>query len=157
SALVATSKERAEEVTPIYADPGKERSKEAIGNEETSTASGTPSGLGSGIGGGPPSGTPGGGGGGPGVSGKTSRRGIVALAAPSGLALTPSAPALDLGGGGMIGGDVTYAATDEGVALDQIAREILRHLTQHRLTVIWLFDESESMKDDQRVIRSKFD
>jgi hypothetical protein len=67
------------------------------------------------------------------------------------------APAMDLGGGGMIGGDVTYEAGDEGVALDQIAREILRHLTQHKLTVVWLFDESQSMKDDQRVIRSKFD
>ena len=47
--------------------------------------------------------------------------------------------------------------SDVGVALDQLAREILRHLAQHKLTVVWLFDESGSMKDDQRAIRQKFD
>ena len=47
--------------------------------------------------------------------------------------------------------------SDVGVALDQLAREILRHLAQHKLTVVWLFDESESMKDDQKAIREKFD
>ena len=64
---------------------------------------------------------------------------------------------VDLGGGGMIGGDVTYETSDVGAALDQLAREILRHLGQHKLTVVWLFDESESMKDDQKAIREKFD
>ncbi len=64
---------------------------------------------------------------------------------------------VDLGGGGMIGGDVTYEAKDVGTALDQMAREILRHLGQHKLTVVWLFDESESMKDDQKAIRERFD
>ncbi len=57
----------------------------------------------------------------------------------------------------MIGGDVTYETNDVGEALDQLAREILRHLSQHKLTVVWLFDESESMKDDQKAIREKFD
>ena len=74
-----------------------------------------------------------------------------------GLSLTPAAPGLDLGGTGMIAGDVTFEAKDVGASLDQIAREILRHLTQHKLTVIWLFDESGSMKDDQQAIRQKFD
>ena len=85
--------------------------------------------------------------------------GVKVVANVSGLNLMPSASKLgvDLGGGGMIGGDVTYEAKDVGVALDQMAREILRHLSQHKLTVVWLFDESESMKDDQKAIRDKFD
>ena len=57
----------------------------------------------------------------------------------------------------MIAGDVTYETEDVGEALDQLAREILRHLGQHKLTVVWLFDESGSMKDDQQAIREKFD
>jgi hypothetical protein len=57
----------------------------------------------------------------------------------------------------MIAGDVTYGTKDIGEALDQLAREILRHLSQHKLTVVWLFDESESMKDDQKAIKQKFD
>ena len=44
-----------------------------------------------------------------------------------------------------------------GDALDQLAKEILRHLAQHKLTVVWMFDESESMRDDQKAIKSKFD
>ena len=43
------------------------------------------------------------------------------------------------------------------MALDQLAREILRHLKDHKLTVVWLFDESVSMQDDQRTILEKFD
>jgi hypothetical protein len=64
---------------------------------------------------------------------------------------------VDLGGGGGIGGDVMFEAAEVGPALDQIAREILRLLRQHRVTVVWMFDESESMKDDQKEIRQKFD
>ena len=75
----------------------------------------------------------------------------------SGLSSLPAAPSRDLGGGGMIGGDVTFEAKDVGQALDQLAREILRHLSQHKLTVVWLFDESGSMKDDQQAIKDKFD
>jgi hypothetical protein len=75
----------------------------------------------------------------------------------SGLSLMPAAPGVDLGGGGLIGGDVMFEAGDVGAGLDQIAREILRHLAQHRVTVLWMFDESESMKDDQQEIRQKFD
>ena len=43
------------------------------------------------------------------------------------------------------------------MALDQLAREILRHLKDHKLTVVWLFDESTSMQDDQKTILQKFD
>ncbi len=71
--------------------------------------------------------------------------------------MVAATPTQDLGGGGLIGGDVTNGVTEVGEALDQVAREILRHLTQHRLTVVWMFDESESMRDDQKAIKSKFD
>ena len=73
------------------------------------------------------------------------------------LSLLPAAPALNLGGGGKIAGDPLFDVTEIGVALDQLAREILRHLKEHRLTVVWLFDESTSMQDDQKAIVQKFD
>ena len=69
----------------------------------------------------------------------------------------PTAPAADLYGGGMIAGDPVFDVKNIGAALDQLAREILRHLADHKLTVVWLFDESVSMQDDQRTILEKFD
>ena len=71
--------------------------------------------------------------------------------------MTPTAPTLDLAGGGRIRGDVTAVTTEVGEALDQLAREILRRLASHKLVVIWAFDESSSMKDDQLAIKEKFD
>ena len=73
------------------------------------------------------------------------------------LSLLPVAPATDLGGSGKIAGDPIFDVKEIGVALDQLAREILRHLKDHKITVIWLFDESVSMQDDQRSIVEKFD
>ena len=73
------------------------------------------------------------------------------------LSTLPSAPAADLYGGGKIAGDPVFDVQEIGVALDQLAREILRHLKDHKLTVVWLFDESISMQDDQRTILEKFD
>ena len=75
------------------------------------------------------------------------------------LQMNPTAPALDIGlvGRNGIKGDPSFGVTDVGQALDQLAREILRHLKQHRLTVVWLFDESTSMRDDQQAILEKFD
>ena len=73
------------------------------------------------------------------------------------LSMLPSAPAADLYGGGKIAGDPVFEVKEIGVALDQLAREILRHLKDHKLTVVWLFDESISMQDDQRTILEKFD
>ena len=71
------------------------------------------------------------------------------------LTLLPAAPAADLSGGGKIAGDPIFDVKEIGVALDQLAREILRHLKDHKLTVVWLFDESTSMQDDQnRLSRS---
>src|SRR5262249_50016417 len=73
------------------------------------------------------------------------------------LNLLPVAPAADLGGSGKIAGDPLFAVKEIGTALDQLAREILRHLKDHKLTVVWLFDESTSMQDDQKSILQKFD
>jgi hypothetical protein len=73
------------------------------------------------------------------------------------LSTLPSAPAADLYTGGKIGGAPLFDVKEVGTALDQLAREILRHLRDHKLTVVWLFDESVSMQDDQRAIVQKFD
>ena len=150
---LVTNPGSAEELTKIYADPSEVRSDQAVGDTDSTT-------VGSGVGfasGSAPSATPAVGRTGRQVNEKTSLPTIPTIAMPSALASTTVRLNRDLGGGGMIGGDVTYGAEDVGVALDQIAREILRHLTQHKVTVVWLFDESESMKDDQKEIRKKFD
>jgi hypothetical protein len=145
-----------EELTPIYADPtDNQRSQEAVGNELADKAGG--GGGTGGVGTGPPSirGAVSGVGGA--VNEKSSLPGGQLAMNLPGMSLTTAAPGLDLGGSGMIAGDVMFDAKDVGESLDQIAREILRHLTQHKLTVIWLFDESSSMKDDQQAVRQKFD
>jgi len=154
-----------ESTTPIYADPSNQKSDQAVGNEtaeKTGGGGGQTGGSGSGfggVGGGPPSTTPSLGKVGRAGDGKggTGLGGLAINANVSGLSLMPAAPGLDIGGGGLVAGDVTYEAKDVGASLDQIAREILRHLTKHKLTVVWLFDESESMKDDQKEIHQKFD
>ncbi len=69
----------------------------------------------------------------------------------------PSAPAVDLYTAGKIADAPLFDVKEIGVALDQLAREILRHLKNHKLTVVWLFNESVSMQDDQRAIVEKFD
>ena len=71
--------------------------------------------------------------------------------------LLPVAPAADLGGGGKIAGDPIFDVKEIGVAMDQLAREIIRHLKDHKLTVVWIFDESISMEDDKKTILEKFD
>ena len=152
----------AEEMVHIYADPSNTPRDSAVGSEGSATGSEQAGGgatASGGIGSGVPSATPRVAGGGRGIGEKTSLPGVKVVANVSGLGLLPATSKLgvDLGGGGMIGGDVTYETSDVGVALDQLAREILRHLGQHKLTVVWLFDESESMKDDQKAIHDKFD
>ena len=158
SSLVPLSKGGEEELTAIYADPSNAPRDQAVGDTNATTPGGG-GGLGTGVGTGPPSATPVVGGRGSGtarVGEGTSLPSVKVVGALSGLAMLPAAPGRDLGGGGMIAGDVMFDAQGVGPALDQIAREILRHLQQHKLTVVWLFDESESMKDDQKAIRAKF-
>jgi von Willebrand factor type A domain len=158
-----TSALQAEELTPILADPNGGPRDAAVSADLTATP-GVGTGLGSGVGSGPPSATPA-------ITASTrvgERSNLPSVKITprlSGLSMLPTLPNKDLGnsGGGSYGsgskvsGDVTYETADVGVALDQVAREILRHLQSHKVTVVWLFDESGSMKDDQRAIRDKFD
>jgi hypothetical protein len=44
-----------------------------------------------------------------------------------------------------------------GQAMDRITQEILMMLAKGNVLVIWLFDESESMKDDQQEIKERVD
>lgn len=52
-------------------------------------------------------------------------------------------------------GDVGAVVAGYGAALDRLSRELLRLMRSHRLLVVWMFDESESMKDDQEEIRQR--
>ena len=165
------------EVLPIYADPDNAPRDRAIGDEHAATAGeaapvvlsegdgesdGEESGgmiAASGVSSGRPSNTPRVRGVGKGrINEGSSLPGIkIDGLGGSPLALLPAAPAADLSGGGKIAGDPIFDVKEIGVALDQLAREILRHLKDHKLTVVWLFDESSSMQDDQRTIVEKFD
>jgi|GEM_PF-952752 len=159
SALVS-GKGSEEEALHVLATPAEQRGEQAVGSMGSPTAGDLGGGGGfSGIGTGPPSATPVVRGVGQGIGEGNSLPGVKVVANISGLSMLPSTSSLgvDLGGTGMISGDITFEAKEVGEALDQLAREILRHLTQHKLTVIWLFDESESMKDDQRGIKERFD
>jgi hypothetical protein len=163
------------EVAPIYADPDTISRDKAIGNENATTP-GEPAPAVLGEGGSDGDGEDGGGvivAGGTGRPSNTPRvRGVgkgrinegsslpgvkVDGLGGSPLTLLPAAHADDLSGGGKIAGDPVFDVKEIGVALDQLAREILRHLKDHKLTVVWLFDESTSMQDDQRTILEKFD
>ncbi|WP_165074457.1 VWA domain-containing protein [Paludisphaera rhizosphaerae] len=75
----------------------------------------------------------------------------------SALTTIPSALGLDVSVNGHVGGDPTFGVSEIGDALNQLTREILRHLENHKVTVVWLFDESASMRDDQKAIAAKFD
>ncbi|HLJ09743.1 MAG TPA: vWA domain-containing protein [Planctomycetaceae bacterium] len=55
-----------------------------------------------------------------------------------------------------IKGEPTAVAEGYGAALGRITQELLRMLREEKLLVVWLFDESESMKDDQKEIREQF-
>jgi len=46
---------------------------------------------------------------------------------------------------------------DYGQAIDRITREIMWMLTKQKVLVIWCFDQSESMKDDQQEIRARIE
>lgn len=94
------------------------------------------------------------------VSESRSLAGLVSVTVPTpSNILLPSAGAMniDLSGGRRISGETGRQTDGYGEALDQLAREILAHLANSRVTVLWVFDESGSMKDDQRTIRDRFD
>ena len=62
---------------------------------------------------------------------------------------------LDIGEDG-IKGEPTALANGYADALNRITAELIRLLRKEKLLVIWLFDESESMKDDQKEIAKNF-
>ncbi|MFN9268492.1 MAG: vWA domain-containing protein [Planctomycetaceae bacterium] len=70
-----------------------------------------------------------------------------------------SLPGLDeLGtdlGEGVVRGEPQAVAEGYGAALSRISQEIIRMMREDRVVVAWLFDESESMKDDQKEIREQ--
>jgi hypothetical protein len=72
----------------------------------------------------------------------------------------PGLPGLgDIGndlGSVQIKGDATAVTEGYGPALGRITQEMLRLLRDEKLLVVWLFDESESMKDDQKEISEQF-
>jgi hypothetical protein len=157
TALVARDPGAEPEPLPILADPADMPREEAVGSSTPTLSQG----IGAGVGPAAPTATPSigvgaGSGVGP-VTAESSLPGIKVVGRVSSLSLLPATPTRSLGGGGMIAGDVTYETQNIGSALDQLAREILRHLEAHKLTVVWLFDESGSMKDDQKEIKEKFD
>jgi hypothetical protein len=54
-------------------------------------------------------------------------------------------------------GDPQAVVDSYDEAMDRITQEILMMLLKSKVLVVWLFDESESMKDDQREIRAKIE
>lgn len=65
----------------------------------------------------------------------------------------------DLGtdlGEGEVSGEVGAAVEGYGTALSRVTQEIIRHMRQSKVMVVWLFDESESMTDDQQEIKDQF-
>jgi hypothetical protein len=171
---LASHRNGEQEILPIYADPDNILRDKAVGEEHADApgeaapmvvgeADGGDDGGGgvimAGVGTGRPSNTPRVKGVGKGrINEGNSLPGVkIDSLAGSPLALLPVAAAVDLSGGGKIAGDPIFDVKEIGVALDQLAREILRHLKDHKLTVVWLFDESTSMQDDQKTILQKFD
>lgn len=59
-------------------------------------------------------------------------------------------------GAGEVTGDIGAVVEGYGAALGRMAQELIRLMRSDPLLVVWLFDESESMKDDQKEIREKF-
>ncbi len=52
-------------------------------------------------------------------------------------------------------GDAQAVVNSYQEAMDRITQEILMMLMKNKVLVVWLFDESESMKDDQEEIKNK--
>ena len=59
-------------------------------------------------------------------------------------------------GEGQITGETGAMVEGYGAAMHRLSAEILRMMHQKKTVVVWLFDESGSMKDDQKEIRDNF-
>ena len=62
---------------------------------------------------------------------------------------------VDLGAKAVMG-ETGAVVEGYGAAMSRISRELLRLMRERKVVVVWLFDESESMKDDQAEIRDQF-
>jgi hypothetical protein len=58
-------------------------------------------------------------------------------------------------GAGQIAGEVGAVVEGYGAALDRLTQELVRLMRESRVLVVWLFDESESMKDDQEELKGR--
>jgi hypothetical protein len=58
-------------------------------------------------------------------------------------------------GAGQIAGEVGAVVEGYGPALDRLTQELARLMRESKLLVVWLFDESESMKDDQEDLKGR--
>lgn len=59
-------------------------------------------------------------------------------------------------GAGMVTGETGAVVDGYGAAMHRLTLEILRMMREKKTLVVWLFDESESMVDDQKEIRDNF-
>jgi hypothetical protein len=79
----------------------------------------------------------------------------VKVAARLGMGDVPGRGDLDLKV--QIKGEETAVVGDNQAVVDRLTREILRMLSTRKVLVIWMFDESLSMKDDQQDIKNRFE
>ena len=59
-------------------------------------------------------------------------------------------------GVGEVNGEVGAMVEGYGAALSRLTQELIRLMRQRKVLVVWLFDESNSMTDDQQEIAGKF-
>ena len=59
-------------------------------------------------------------------------------------------------GVGEVNGEVGAMVEGYGAALSRITQELIRLMRERKVMAVWLFDESESMKDDQQEIATEF-
>ena len=57
---------------------------------------------------------------------------------------------------GEVNGNTGQMVEGYGAALGQLTRELIRLMREEKIMAVWLFDESNSMKDDQQEISQKF-
>ena len=55
-----------------------------------------------------------------------------------------------------VSGEIGAVVEGYGAALGRITQELIRLMRRQRVMVVWLFDQSESMRDDQQEIKQKF-
>ncbi len=82
----------------------------------------------------------------------------VKLEVPAAPLSVPMAGAEFIGnlGSGQLKGEGSAFVSGYDAAMSRLTAELLRLMREGPILVVWMFDESESMKDDQKEIRDKF-